>query len=284
MFARLRVTAAVSALVLILAGCGAAIAPQIHNDANRMPVARTLYARKEYSLALDVLQPYVTSGTGNADIDQAVYLLGLIYLGQKEWASAQSQFERVVREYPESDSAGSASFRLAQALDGQARGPDFDQEFTLKAMNQYDQFLKGWPGHVFAPEAEKGIADCRARLAHKLWRTGDLYVKLKLYEPARQYFRSIIDEYADTPAYGDAMIGTAVADARMGRKDSALVVLRGLEKEFAGRPLAIEAARTRAKVEKWPAEGDRARRGHRTVETETPPPVQPQSPGTNFAP
>lgn len=278
MLRRLRPALAAAALAALAAGCGAAVVPQIMNDSARVPLARQLYERGDYSLAAEVLTAYAKSGAGNADIDEAIYLLGLTYLGQKDWPNAQAQFERVLRDYPESDSASSASFRLGEALFGQSRKPDFDQEFTLKALGQWQEFSRSWPEHPWAGDAAARIGVCRTRLARKLWRSGDLYLKQAYYEPAKVYFADVLREYADTPVYGDALIGMALADARLGRKDTALAVLRGLEAEFAGRPLGEQAAKWRAKVEKWPAEGDTRRRRHKTIEpSPAPAPVTPST-------
>lgn len=183
----------------LLAGCGAAVVPQIMNDASRLPLARQLYDKGDYTLAAQVLSSYAQSGAGNADIDEAVYLLGLTYLRQRDWANAQVQFERVLREYPESDSASSASYQLGEALFGQSRKSDFDQEFTLKALGQWQEFEKSWPASPYTSLARERIGECRARLARKLWRTGDLYLKQAYYAPAKLYFRSVIEQYSDTP-------------------------------------------------------------------------------------
>lgn len=281
MFRRLRSAFAAAAVAAVVAGCGAAVVPQIMSDSSRLPLAQKLYDKGDYALAVQVLSTYAQSGAGNADIDEAIYLLGLTYMRQREWANAQVQFERVLRDYPESDSASSASYRLGEALFGQSRPADFDQEFTLKALARWEEFVKSEPAHPYAALAAERIGECRTRLARKLWRSGDVYLKQALYQPAKRYFQSVIDEYADTPIYGDALIGRALTDARLGHKDSALAVLRGLEAEFAGKPLGIEAARARAKVEKWPAEGDRRRRGHKIVEPAQPPqlPSAPSSTG-----
>lgn len=276
---RLRAPLATAVLAVLVAGCGAAVVPQIMNDASRVPLARKLYDKGDYTMAAEVLAGYTKAGTGNADIDQAVYLLGLTYLKQRDWTNAQAQFERVLRDYPESDSATSASYRLGEALFGQSRPHDFDQEYTLKALAQWEQFVKGSPEHPFVPDANVQIAVCRTRLARKLWRTGDVYLKQAYYEPARRYFQSVIDEYSDTPVHGDAIIGLAMVNARLGMKDSALAMLRGLEAEFAGKPLGEAAAHVRAKVEGWPAEGDRRRRRNRPVEPATPPQL-PSAPST----
>lgn len=286
MFHRVRAAFLAAGLALLVAGCGAAIAPQLHNDADRVPLARRYYDQHEYSLAADVLTGYTTTGTGAADIDQAVYLLGLVNLKQRDWAAAQAQFERVTRDYPESDSAGAARYRLGESLFGQSRDADFDQEFTLKAMAQWQAFLTDAPDDPWAPSAREAIARCRARLARKLWRTGDLYVKQKYYEPALVYFRSVMNDYADTPVLGDALMGLAVADAKLGRKDTALVVLDGLAKQFDGQALGLRASALRARVAKWPAEGDTRHRRHRALEAPTPSPqtATPSSTSTPFTP
>ena len=276
----------VAALGALLAGCGATILPQIHNEANRVTVARRLYDRGEYASVVDMLSGYTATGTGSADIDQAVYLLGNAYLKQKDFPGAQAQFERIARDYPESDSAAAASYRLGEAFLGQSRTSDFDQEFTLKALEQMRRVVQDVPGSAWAELAEQRIAECRVRLARKLWRSGDLYVKQNLYEPALVYFRSVINDYSDTPVLGEALIGVAIADARLGRKDTALVVLRDLETRFAGRELGMRAAHARAQVERWPAEGDTKHRRHRSVEAAQPTPQSPapSTPTTPFGP
>lgn len=282
---RVRVVFAACVLAIFTVGCGASVLQSVHSDTNRVAIARGLYERHQYALAVDVLSNYALTGTGSADIDQAVYLLGLSYMGQKEWASAQTQFERIGRDYPESDSASAAIYQLGEAMFGQSRPSDFDQEFTLKALQQWEGYVRTSPADVYVGRAEMRIGECRTRLARKLWRSGDVYMKQRLYGPAKKYFGDIISEYADTPILGDAILGNAAADARLGQRDSALVVLRGLEQQFAGQPLGLKAAALRAKMVKWPAEGDIGKRTHRPIEAPVPVPGAPSAPsGTSYTP
>ena len=238
-------------VVAALAGCGGSVLPQIHDEGGRLELARRLLAKGDALVAIEVLAPFATSGSGSANVDEAVYLLGLCHLKTRDYPAAQADFERLLRDYPESDSAASATFRQGEAFWGQSRGPDFDQDFTLRALDQWMAFRRDNPEHWLAGEAARRIAAARTRLATKLYRTGDLYVKLKEYEPARGYFRNVLDQYSESAVYGDALIGWAVASARLGERDTALTTLRGLETEFAGRPLGVKAARTRTMVEKW---------------------------------
>ena len=242
---------AASALLALLAGCGGSVLPQIHDERGRLELAQRLYEKRDAVMAIQVLAPYSTSNSGAADVDAAVYLLGLCHLQVKDWGAAQADFERVMRDYPESDSAGSSSFQLGVAYWGQSREPDFDQEYTLKALDQWMAFRRDHPDHWLGPTATRRIAEARTRLATKLYRTADLYVKLKEYEAAKRYYRSILTEYSETSLYGEAWIGWAVASCRGGDRDTALAVLDEVEAFFQGTPLAQKASNTREEVIRW---------------------------------
>lgn len=244
-----RTTVAVVCLIGVV-GCGAGVLPPIRSEAERLEVARRLMSNREWVQAIDLLKTYVSNNAGSADVDAALYWLGECYLKTKDHAAAELEFDRLLRDYPESDSSVAASFRLGEALYAQARGPDFDQEFTLKALQQWESFRRGFPGHWLIPAADRKIAEARSRLAVKLLKNGNLYLKLMLGEPARAYFERILVEYADTPQAGDATIGLALADVASHRKADAIDKLKRIEAEFPGQPIAARAAKERARLER----------------------------------
>jgi len=224
--------------------------PAVHSDAERLELARRLARERDWVNALALLKPYIDRNAGSASVDEAIYLLGECYLYTKDYPNAAVEFERLERDYPESDSSGAAAFRLGEALFGQSRPPDFDQEFTAKALEQWQRYRRDYPGHWLEAEADRRIATCRARLASKLLSTAELYLKLRQIEPARVYFRRVEEEYADTPLVGDAMIGGARCDALQGRTAEAIAYLKELETRFAGQPLGARAAQERARIER----------------------------------
>jgi outer membrane protein assembly factor BamD len=243
---------ALGAFAGLLAGCGASTVPAVHSEPERLEQGRRALQRREYNVALELLKSYVENNAGGADVDQALELLGEAHLRIKEWSEAQSQFERVLRDYPESDSAAAASFRLGEALWGQARGPAFDQEYTQKALEQWEGYLRAYPGHWQNAEGERRRQAARARLADKLDRAGRLYLKLRRTEPARIYFQRVLDEYPDTAFAPDASLGLALADAQAGKRDEAMAALRDLQTRFAGQPVALSAAKELASLERHP--------------------------------
>ncbi len=238
------------AVLASLAGCGAGVMPPVHSETERLQLARQMAARRNYSDAVELLKTFIANNAGSAEVDHAIYLLGECYANQKEWSSAALEFERLTRDYPESDSAGSAAFQLGAAYFGQSRPPDFEQENTLRALGQWENYLRDYPGHWLNPEAQHRIQLARMRLAAKLVHAGDLYVKLRLLEPARVYYRRVENEYGDTPQVGDAWVGFAMCDALEKKKDAAIERLKQVESRFAGRPIAVRAARERARLQK----------------------------------
>jgi outer membrane protein assembly factor BamD len=237
-------------LAALVWACGGHVLPEIHSEADRLSVARRLFAEHEYADAITLLKTYTTSSGGAADVDEAIYLLGQCYLKTHDWALAATEFDRLIKDYPESDSTASAAFRLGEAYFGQSRKPDFDQEYTIKALDQWLAYKNTYPGHWLQREADAKILEARSRLAKKLVATGRLYLKLKLPQPARVYFQRVLDEYGDTPLVADARLGLALAEARDGKRDEAIATLRELEAQQSGQPIAERAARERRRLER----------------------------------
>lgn len=245
---RLRSQCALLLLAAIAAGCAASVIPAIHSEPERLNVARRMVDQRKYLAAIELLKGYVQNNAGSAEVDEAIYLLGTAYLRSKEWPSAAVEFERLIRDYPESDSTPSASFRLGEALFGQARPPDFDQEYTVKAIDQWRNYRSDHPGHWLNDEADRRIDFARNRLGNKLLSTGRLYLKLRLPGPARAYFGRIEREFSPSLLRGEAEVGLAGCDAMEGRRDEAIERLAAIEREYAGQPVAAKAAHERARL------------------------------------
>ena len=237
-------------LGLVLAGCGAGVMPPIHSEQERLTVARRMLDQGEYTTAAELFRMFIANNAGSADVDQAVYLLGVTHLKAKDWVSAASEFERLLRDYPESDSSAAARFGLGEALFSQSRPPDFDQEFTHKALDEWQRYLNDFPGHWQNPLARERVVAARTRLADKLVRTGTLYLKLSQPKPARVYFQMVVADYGDTIWVPEAEMGLAMCDIKEGRRDEAIARLESIESRYTGQKVANRAARERKRLER----------------------------------
>jgi len=252
---------AAASLVALAAGCAAGNnVRSVTSDADRFTLARAYRERGDCVRAIELLRIYVNSASGSADVDEAVYMLGDCYITTRDYASGEVELERLLREYPESDSAGSAAFRLGEAYWGQAKSADFDQEMTLKALAQWNSYVRQYPEHWENGAAQKRIAQARERLAQKAFKNGLLYLKLKLTEPARVYFQQVLAEYGDTPSAADAALGLALIDIKRMDYTTALTHLQRVESEYPGTPAAKRAAQERAKLERVMRDNDKTAR------------------------
>ncbi|HET7224953.1 MAG TPA: outer membrane protein assembly factor BamD [Candidatus Eisenbacteria bacterium] len=239
----------IALLAAALAGCAAGTMPAVHSEAERLSLGRQALANKQYNIAVELLKGYVQNNAGGAEVDHAIELLGEAYLKLREWTDAQAQFERVTRDFPESDSAGSAAWRLGEAMWGQSRGPDFDQENTRKALAQWQTYLRDYPGHWANALAQARVAQARTRLADQYVDHARLYLKNGILGPARMWFQRTIDEYGDTPRRADAELGLATVMAKQGHRSDALAALRAVETQYPGTATAHEAAEQRHHLE-----------------------------------
>lgn len=236
--------------VLLLAGCAASTIPAVHSEAERLSLARRMMTQKRWASAIELLKSYVQGNAGSADVDEARYLLGLAYLKNREWTMASTEWEQMVREFPESDSTPSASFGIGEALFAQAREPDFDQEYTVKAIDQWNSYLQAYPDHWRHAEAERRMLEARSRLAIKMLNNADLYLKMRFAAPARVYYERVRDEYGDTLLLPRALLGIALCDALEGHREAAILQLKELETRYSGHGVGASAARWRARLER----------------------------------
>jgi len=223
--------------------------PAIHSEQERLAVARSLLERGEHVTAGEVLKTYIANNAGSADVDVAIYLLGRARLMGKDWVGATAEFERLLRDYPESDPSAAARFGLGEAYLGQSRPADFDQEYTERALDEFRRYLREAPGHWQNEAARERVLMLRTRLANKLVHTGTLYLKLHLPKPARVYFDMVAAEYQDTIWMPEAELGLAICDAREGKRTEAVERLEAIEANYAGQPIAERAARERKRLE-----------------------------------
>lgn len=237
-------------LLLGLTGCGAGTIPPVSSEPQRLAHARQSMDQRQYAVAIELLKTYIANNAGSREVDEAIYRLGLCYLRTREYASAQVEFERLLRDYPESDSSASAAFRLGESLWGQARPPDFDQDFTQKALDQWQSYLRSYPDHWLASEAHQRVAKARLRLATRLANVGMLYLKLQKPGPARIYFQKIADEYADTTKIADAKLGLALCLVQEHKTSEAVAALRILEQEVPSGRLHDRAVKERKRLER----------------------------------
>ncbi len=137
-------------------------------------------------------------GTGTDLGDDAQYFLGESYYRNKEYLFAIAEYEKLTRKMSYSPFVEDARFKICEAYRIESPKYYHDQEYTLKALERYQEFLDDYPNSILVDDVLASINILRDKLARKTFETGILYMKMEEYESAKLSFQIVIDKYYDT--------------------------------------------------------------------------------------
>lgn len=143
--------------------------------------------------------------------DDAQYSLAETHYFREEYLIAIDEYDRLIQRMPNSPLISQASWRKAECY--YLLSPDYrlDQSLSEKALKELQNFVDIFPQSENRPQARKYIIEIREKLAHKLYGSGILYLKLREWESARLYFDEILEKYYDTTYRDGALLGKAEA-------------------------------------------------------------------------
>jgi len=216
----------------LTAGCGGSLKEQKAGVAD-YERGKAAFDRSDWFDAIADLKSYVEQYPGTEKTDDALYYLGEAYLRNKDYALASGQFDRLIRDFPQSPYQPDALFLLARCDDLSSRPTLLDQTETLRAIDRYRQFLDAYPEHAKAAEARGRVGALRARLAEKRFRNGRLYAKQHHDAAATFYLEGVLNEYGDTRWAGDAALILAEVYLRQGKREDAIAALRRIPADLA---------------------------------------------------
>jgi len=164
-------------------------------------------------------------GTGSDFGDDAQYYLGESYYRNEEYLNAITEFEKLTRRMGFSEYVEDARFKICEAYKIESPQYFHDQEYTLKALERYQEFMDDYPNSKFLDSILSSIAELRNKLALKLYQTGILYIKMEEYESAKIAFKDALNKYYDTKIIHKVNQGLVIAVAKNLEIDEAKKIL-----------------------------------------------------------
>jgi outer membrane protein assembly factor BamD len=242
------------------AGCGGGGGPTLEPTPqveDQLSQARAAVERKDYRRAEELLKGYLDLNPVSRDAGEAHYLLGLIHHRRGEWPLAATEFAILINQFPDDARAPDGRYYLALAFWRQARPAPYDQEYTRRALAEFERFLALYPDHPRAEEARRWRSEARDRLAKKAYENGRLYYKLGYQQPARLYFAEVRESYADTRWFAPALLLEAKSWAKEENWERARAVAQELLAANPRPDVAREARHIVEEAERKLAEGER---------------------------
>jgi outer membrane protein assembly factor BamD len=126
--------------------------------------------------------------------------LALYYQAECDFAGglyleASRQFRRVADEHAASRVAPDALLRAGDAQAELWKHPELDPEYGQAAMTTYRELVARFPESPAAARARIKLAALTDKFAEKEYRNGLFYFRLKAYDSAILYFRSVVADY-----------------------------------------------------------------------------------------
>ena len=119
------------------------------------------FKKKEYTLAAEEYENFITNHPGHGELDYAIYRLGLSYYKMKA-------------------------------------GKDRNHSKRLNAIKWFTLLNKTYPDSPYAEQTPEKIEKSRKILAERELYIGKFYQKKKNYKAAAQRYRNILENYSDT--------------------------------------------------------------------------------------
>lgn len=193
-------------LLLLAAACGGkSKAPAVVPE-TWLEEAKVLYRQGEIGEAKQRLERLTASSARGPVLAEAYYYLGECEFAQGLYLEASRQFRRLADGFPQHPLAPDALLRAGDALAQLWKHPELDPEYGENAMATYRELIGRFPDSRAARRAVLKLNTLADKFAEKEYRNGVFYQRLKAYDSAIIYFRSVVANYAQSRFAPQALI------------------------------------------------------------------------------
>ncbi|NQU40211.1 MAG: tetratricopeptide repeat protein [Lentisphaerae bacterium] len=185
--------------------------------AARYELALALYKDGDYKAAIGEAEKL----TANPELQKDIYwLLAESHAALGQTDDAVQYYRLIVRDFPDSDVACDATYRLAYHL--QTRS-DF-----VQAAEQFSSVATRWSTHTSAPRALFAAGYCWSRAGSD--------------EKAVAAWSSLVQKHPTDPLVEESIFQKAMSEVRLKRDSDALTSLRELRRRFPSSSFTVDAA------------------------------------------
>ncbi len=200
-----------------------------------------LYNKGKFFKSQVELQRLIFSFPGQPFIDSAQYYLAMSNYNMERYPEAVGEYRRLLTAYPVSPLADDAQYQLGMCHYEQS--PDYprDQTETMLAIDEFTMFINRYSQSPLIEEARARLDEMYDKLAHKMFKSGELYLKTHDYDPALIYFGQVRDNYPESAWARMALYYSGEALLKLDRKSDALETFQNFITAFPDHELSKKA-------------------------------------------
>jgi outer membrane protein assembly factor BamD len=183
---------------LLLWGCSSSVNTSNYTAQQRLDYALKLYHDESYLDAVQEFQAIVLQYPGNSVVDDAQYYLAETRYERHEYILAAYEFSKLIKSMPASEFVPNSQYMLAQCYFELSPDYRLDQQYTKKAISEFQAFIDFFPTSDKVKDAEQKIVELNDKLAHKEFNTAQLYETMDFNKAALMYYTNVVEDYHDT--------------------------------------------------------------------------------------
>ncbi len=183
---------------LLFISCSSTQTPEPKSSQIIFDEAMQLFNDEDYLEAKKLFEIILLQYPASQFADDAQFYIAEINYKNGEFILAAFNYNRLRSAYPSSSFVKECLFKSALSYYELSPDYDRDQEYTLKAINEFNAFQRLYPDDTLFHQASIYIDELRNRLALREFFTANLYRKWGDLKAALIYFDVVINEYPDT--------------------------------------------------------------------------------------
>ena len=254
-------------LSAIFLGCGSEEATKQLSAEERYELGMKAYRNEDYLSAIEEFKIVSLQYQGSKVADSAQFFMAECRYMREEYILAAFEYDVLIRSMPSSNLIARARFRRATCYYELSPNSILDQNYSKKAIDEYQTFLEYHPTDTLVSLAEQRINEINTKLAQKDFENGMTYMHMEYYKAATYYFDVVLDKYHDTKYAEPAMLKKAEALTNRKKYTEAKETLEKFKEKYPASELRSDADMLNADVES-------GLRTEKTKKPKTPEPIK----------
>lgn len=209
-------SAAMVVLLLGIVGCSSEEVTKQMTAEQHYQIGMKEFRDENYLDAIEEFKIVGLQYQGTRVADAAQFYMGECHFKREEYILAAYEYDLLIRTMPSSSYVSRARFQMATCYYNMSPKPNLDQDYSKKALDDYQAYIDYFPKDSLVQFAEARINELNSKAAQKEYENGMTYMHLEYYRAAAFYFDLVLEKYHDTPFAEPAQLKKA--EAMMNRK------------------------------------------------------------------
>jgi outer membrane protein assembly factor BamD len=237
------------AISTFIVGCGSEEATKQLSAEERYDLGMKAFKKEDYLAAIEEFKIVSLQYLGSKVADSAQFYMAECRFLREEYILAAFEYDVLLRTMPSSIFVSRARFRRATCYYDLSPNYILDQNYSRKAIDEYQAFLEYHPTDTLVSLAEQRINELNTKLAQKDYENGITYMHMEYYKAATYYFDLVLDKYHDTKYAEPAMLKKAEALTNRKKYTDAKEALEKFYEKYPSSVLTSDADRLKMSIE-----------------------------------